>query len=364
MSKCLDLLIAGGVALALAAGVVAPAPAQTHGLGRAALPEEVAAWDIDVRPDGLGLPDGRGTVSDGESVFAEKCAVCHGDFAEGVDRWPVLAGGQDTLTEERPVKTIGSYWPYLSTVWDYVNRAMPFGDAQSLTADEVYGITAYLLYANDLVDEEFELSRANFADVRLPNEDGFFADDRLQSPVWTRRDRCMTDCKPAVTITGRARILDVTPDDTTDDGTTDDGTTDDGTTDDGQAAAAEPAPVSEPVPEPAAELAIDPALAAAGEKVFRKCKACHAVGDGARHKVGPHLNGVFGRTAGAVDGFSKFSKGMIKAGADGMVWDDETLAAYLARPRAVIKGTRMAFAGLKKPDDIAAVLAYLKQAGL
>ena len=81
---------------------------------------------------------------------------------------------QDSLTNDRPVKTIGSYWPYLSTVWDYVHRAMPFGDAQSLTDDEVYAITAYLLYLNDLVDEDFELSNENFAEVRLPNEDKFF----------------------------------------------------------------------------------------------------------------------------------------------------------------------------------------------
>jgi cytochrome c len=128
MWKCLKLAVLGLI-------VAVPAQADRLNLGREATPAEVAAWDIDVRPDGQGLPEGSGDVATGEEVFAERCAFCHGDFGEGVDRWPVLAGGQDTLTEERPVKTIGSYWPYLSTVYDYIYRAMPFGEAQSLTPD-------------------------------------------------------------------------------------------------------------------------------------------------------------------------------------------------------------------------------------
>ncbi|MFK7945121.1 MAG: c-type cytochrome [Paracoccaceae bacterium] len=188
------------------------AHAETLGLGRAATPAEVTAWDIDIRPDGAGLPEGRGDVTMGEEIFLEQCAYCHGDFAEGVDRWPVLAGGQDTLADDRPVKTVGSYWPYLSTVWDYVHRAMPFGNAQSLSDDEVYAITAYILYANDLVDDDFELSHENFQEVRLPNEANFFMDDRAESPVFQNREACMSDCKPTVEITKRAAVLDVTPD--------------------------------------------------------------------------------------------------------------------------------------------------------
>ena len=103
------------------------------GLGREATQDEIAAWDIDVRPDGTGLPESSGTVAKGEVLFSGNCAVCHGDFGEGVGRWPVLAGGHDTLTEDRPEKTIGSYWPYLSTVYDYVRRAMPYGNARSLS---------------------------------------------------------------------------------------------------------------------------------------------------------------------------------------------------------------------------------------
>ena len=206
MSRFLE---AAAVGLLVSVGIAEAGPL---GLGRDATPEEVASWDIDIRPDGMGLPDGRGDAYTGEEIFAEKCAFCHGDFGEGVDRWPVLAGGQDTLASDNPVKTVGSYWPYLSTVWDYVNRAMPFGHAQSLTPDEVYAITAYILYANDLVDDDFELSRENFTEVRLPNEANFFMDDRSESPIFTLRDVCMTDCKDSVEITARARIIDVTPD--------------------------------------------------------------------------------------------------------------------------------------------------------
>ncbi|MEO3430471.1 c-type cytochrome [Pelagibius sp. CAU 1746] len=203
------------------AGASMPAadtPQPTHGvfhLGREATAAEIAAWDIDIRPDGTGLPAGRGSVAEGEEVFAEVCAVCHGDFGEGRDRWPVLAGGQDTLTAERPVKTIGSYWPYLSTVYDYVRRAMPFGDARSLSDGEVYAITAYLLYLNDVVtDDEFVLSNENFSEIRLPNEDNFFMDDRGEEAHYLKKgEPCMTDCKPdPVEITMRARVLDVTPD--------------------------------------------------------------------------------------------------------------------------------------------------------
>ncbi len=192
------------------------ADAPRHGrfnLGRVATAAEIAAWDIDVRPDGQGLPKGKGTVLQGEELYSERCASCHGDFGEGVGRWPVLAGGADSLTSDRPEKTVGSYWPYLSTVWDYVHRAMPFGDAQSLTNDEVYAIVAYLLFLNDVVGEEsFELSDKNFSSIRLPNENGFVMDDRAKEPHAKPKEPCMKDCFPQpAKIKMRARILDVTP---------------------------------------------------------------------------------------------------------------------------------------------------------
>lgn len=206
------------VATADQAPRAADRPVPAHGvlhLGRAATDEEIAAWDIDVRADGKGLPPGRGSVAEGEEIFTERCAVCHGDFGEGVDRWPVLAGGFDTLTKERPEKTIGSYWPYLSTVYDYVRRAMPFGNARSLDDDEVYALTAYLLYLNDIVtDEDFVLSKENFEETRLPNEANFIPDDRASEPQYAgKAEPCMKDCRQGkATVTMRARVLDVTPD--------------------------------------------------------------------------------------------------------------------------------------------------------
>lgn len=191
-----------------------PAKAAELGVGRAPLPAEVAAWDIDARPDGKGLPPGRGTVKQGEAVFQERCSGCHGEFGEGAARWPELAGGGGSLTAERPLKTIGSYWPYASSVFDYVKRAMPFGQPQSLTNDELYAVVGYVLSLNDVItDENFVLDRASLPKIRLPNEAGFFDDNRevAERAFWTNT-ACMENCKPEVHITGRASAVDVTPD--------------------------------------------------------------------------------------------------------------------------------------------------------
>jgi cytochrome c len=343
------------------------------GIGRVALPEEVTAWDIDVRPDGTGLPVGSGNVADGDELFQDGCAVCHGVFAEGVDNWPKLAGGTDTLDREDPLKTVGSYWPYLSTVWDYVNRSMPFGNAQSLTADEVYAITAYILYSNDLVDDDFTLSNENFTEVVLPNADGFFVDDRdtTELPLFSQ-EPCMENCKDSVEITMRATVLDVTPDQTA---AREAFQAEEAAEAAAEAAeAAEEAPAAAPAAEatataapaatapaaaPAAAGDLDPALVAAGEKVFKKCAACHQVGEGAQNKSGPHLNDVMGRTLGGVEGFN-YSKTIVEMGAAGTVWTHETMAEFLSKPRDYVKGTKMSFAGLKKDDEIAAINAYLQ----
>lgn len=192
-------------------------PAAKTGLGRVALPEEIGAWDIDVRPDGRGLPPGKGTVKQGDELFQAQCSACHGEFGQGNGRWPVLAGGQGTLKADRPDKTIGSFWPDVSTVFDYVRRAMPFGNAQSLSVDELYAVTAYLLYLNDIIkDENFELSDKNLASVKLPNAEGFYDDNResAEKSFWNR-EPCMKNCKGEAKITGRAVILDVTPDSAT-----------------------------------------------------------------------------------------------------------------------------------------------------
>lgn len=355
MSKFLDLIIGTALATALASPVLA----EKLGVGRPALAEEVAAWDHDVSPDGTGLPEGSGDVLTGEELFSENCASCHGEFGEGQGNWPKLAGGKDTLADADPLKTIGSYWPHLSTAFDYVNRSMPFGNAQSLEPDEVYAIVAYMLYNNDLVDEDFVLSKESFTEVVLPNAGGFILDDRdAVEVVKFTGEPCMENCKETVEITAHATVLDVTPD---------------------EAAAADGAAAPEPaadvvvaeatpaVETPAVEAApvvaaADPAVIEAGGKVFKKCAACHKVGEGAKNGTGPMQNGIVGRAAGSVEGF-KYSKALMDMAAAGLVWDEASLDAFLENPKAFMKGTKMSFAGLKKPEDRAAVIAYLATFG-
>src|SRR5215510_11639512 len=184
MSKCRDAIALAAAAAAslaaLASGFaqdVRPAPrpsvappahavpaAKRLGIGRAATPEEIAGWDIAIRPDGKGLPPGKGTVKQGEALYMERCAACHGEFGEGAGRWPLLSGGGGTLASHDPVKSVGSYWPYASTLMDYIRRSMPFGNAQSLTPDELYAVTAYVLYLNDVIkDQNIELDATSLA---------------------------------------------------------------------------------------------------------------------------------------------------------------------------------------------------------
>lgn len=186
-----------------------PRRAGYYGFGEPATEEMIAGWDIDIRPDGTGLPPGSGSVEEGEVLYEEQCAACHGVFGEGEGRWPKLAGGFGTLAEERPEKTIGSYWPYVSTVWDYVHRAMPFYEPQSLEDDEVYAIVAYLLYLNDLVEDDFVASRETLSAFEMPNQDGFFVDPRPD----VKNAVCMEDCKDPseIKITWDSTQLGVTP---------------------------------------------------------------------------------------------------------------------------------------------------------
>ena len=319
------------------------------GLGRGATKREVAAWDGDISPDGTGLPIGSGDAIYGEEVFAEHCAICHGDFAEGVDNWPELAGGLDTLADEDPVKTVGSYWPYLSTTWDYVKRSMPFGYAQSLSDDDVYAIVAYILYSNDIVDEDFILSNETFLDVEMPNKNGFIVDDRLtsESHFWNKKV-CMSDCKSDVKITMRAAVLDVTPEDEKNENSED---------------SAAVTTISNQVEEQSEALVevvnLDSGLVEAGEKAFKKCKSCHQIGDGAKNKTGPHLNSIFSRKIGGIEGF-KYSKIFKSMRDNGRVWDEESMVEFLASPKQYAKGTKMSFAGFKKEKDILSTIEYLK----
>ena len=352
MSKLLKLTAIAGFA-------ASPAFADDLTLGRAALPEEIAAWNIDIRPDGLGLPAGSGNVWDGEELYEAQCAHCHGTFGEAVGAWPVLAGGHGSLANEHPEKTIGSYWPYLSTVYDYVYRAMPYGSAQSLEPNDVYALTAYLLYLNDLVEDDFELSQENFAEIRLPNEDGFYMDDRIETewPTFTQ-EPCMSDCLPEVTIAMRAAVLDVTPDDPVSEAReaqframNEMGAT---------SAADQVDETTEIADEEEAGLSTvyTAEQVAHGEREFRQCAACHQVGDNARDSAGPQLNGVYQAVV-AGRGDFRFSDVMRNAGEEGMIWDAATLDAFLANPREHLPRNRMSFRGVNDAEARTALVAYL-----
>ena len=148
-----------------------------YGIGRSATEEDIRAWNIDVSPTGEGLPPGQGTVKQGAQVYAVKCAVCHGPTGtEGPkDR---LVGGQNTLATPKPVRTIGSYWPYATTLYDYINRAMPFNAPQSLTPDEVYSVIAWLLFQNQIIAEDAVIDARTLPKVEMPNRNGFVPDQR------------------------------------------------------------------------------------------------------------------------------------------------------------------------------------------
>jgi cytochrome c len=219
MSKSVSLAVSTALVLALSVGAFAQSQKNTpqnYNIGSVATPEQIAGWDIDIRPDGQGAPPGHGSVKDGEKVYMDKCAACHGEFGESAGRWPALAQGKGTLASHDPVKTVGSYFPYLSSVFDYIRRAMPFGDAQSLSNDELYAVVAYVLNLNDIVDDKFVLSKETWRQVKMPNQAGFYDDDRekTEKAFWTPNP-CMKDCGPPVKITGHAQAVDVTPDEKT-----------------------------------------------------------------------------------------------------------------------------------------------------
>ena len=146
-----------------------------YDFGRPAAPAEIALWDIDVRPDGKGLPPGSGTVAHGKQVFAENCAACHGDNGVGgiKDR---LAGGQGTLASAAPLKTVGSFWPYATTLFDYIHRAMPYQAPGSLSNDDTYAAAAYILHLNGILPADGKLDRDSLPKVKMPNRDGFVPD--------------------------------------------------------------------------------------------------------------------------------------------------------------------------------------------
>ncbi|MEJ2133095.1 MAG: cytochrome c [Gammaproteobacteria bacterium] len=169
-------VVVGAVAHAMA--VLAAEPAllgagvPTPAFGQAVAEQALEKWKITVFPDGTGLPSGSGSVNEGAGIYAMRCASCHGPTGEGVtaDR---LVGGRGTLASPSPVRTVGSFWPYATTLFDYVRRSMPYDAPKSLTSGEVYALTAYLLFLNGIVEDGTTLDAASLAKVRMPNRGGF-----------------------------------------------------------------------------------------------------------------------------------------------------------------------------------------------
>jgi cytochrome c len=165
------------VAVLPAAVVPIRAQSPTYNVGKTPTAEEIRALGSAIAPDGTGLPEGSGTVAAGREVFAAQCARCHGDKGQG-DTGPALFGGQGTLATARPVKTVGSFWPYATTLWDYINRAMPFDKPGLLKASEVYAVSAFILNLNGIVPDNATLDAKTLPKIKMPNRDGFVADPR------------------------------------------------------------------------------------------------------------------------------------------------------------------------------------------
>ena len=166
---CLALvLVVGGCA----STAMSPSATEGPNLGSDATSAQIAGWDISVGPDGIGLPPGKGTSATGAIVYEQKCQACHGAKGGGQpnDR---LVGGQGTLVSKAPVRTIGSYWPYATTIFDYVRRSMPYIQPQSLSDNDAYAVTAYLLHLNGIISETDEMNAQTLPKVRMPNRDNF-----------------------------------------------------------------------------------------------------------------------------------------------------------------------------------------------
>jgi len=163
--------------MVLAAAATLPAQSPKYGVGRPATPEAIRDLGAAIAPDGSGLPEGSGTVDEGRDVFAARCSKCHGGKAEGAVG-PTLVGGQGTLAMAKPLKTVGSYWPYATTVWDYINRAMPFDQPGLLKPKEVYAVVAYILNLNSIIGNDQVMDAKSLPKVKMPNRDGFVADPR------------------------------------------------------------------------------------------------------------------------------------------------------------------------------------------
>jgi mono/diheme cytochrome c family protein len=163
--------------LVVLAAATAGAQSPTYGVGQPATPAQIRDLGAAIAPDGTGLPEGSGTVVAGREVFKARCSRCHGEKAGG-GVGPNLVGGQGTLATARPIKTVGSYWPYATTVWDYINRAMPFDQPGQLKPDEVYAVVSYVLNLNGIIGDDQVMDARSLPKVKMPNRDGFVRDPR------------------------------------------------------------------------------------------------------------------------------------------------------------------------------------------
>ena len=205
MSRWGELARVGVVALFATAAISTASAPLRYGFGQPATPLQVVAWDIDVRPDGAGLPGGRGSVSAGQSIYDRKCASCHGTFGES-NAYMAIAGGVGTLGSDQSLRTTGSKLNFATTLWDYINRAMPFEAPKSLTPDEVYALTAYVLHLNDIVPADAVLDQHSLPQVKMPNRDGFTTRHgfmRRDGTPDTRNVACMDRCVADVRVISR-----------------------------------------------------------------------------------------------------------------------------------------------------------------
>ncbi len=170
------------------------AQSPTYKIGRTPTAAEVHEWDEVVGPDGKELPPGKGSAVEGGPIYAAKCAVCHGKNGEGISPFKPLIGGQGTLASPTPRITVGSYAPYATLIWDFTYRAMPRGAERSLTPDEVYAVTAYILYRNNIIKETDVMDQNSLPEVQMPNRNGFYPNppqsapdkDRSWLPYWNQ----------------------------------------------------------------------------------------------------------------------------------------------------------------------------------
>jgi S-disulfanyl-L-cysteine oxidoreductase SoxD len=174
----LSLILFSACVVQAAEQVPAKITPQHNDIARVATSAEISLLDISVLPNGDGLPSGRGTAREGQAIYVQHCAACHGMKGEGIAEYPALVGGRGSLASAKPVLTVGSYWPYTTTIFDYIRRAMPYERPGSLRPNEVYALTAWLLNANAIIDDDKVIDQATLPQIRMPNRDGFIADPR------------------------------------------------------------------------------------------------------------------------------------------------------------------------------------------